>query len=321
MARQLRIEFKGAYYHITSFGNDRRDIFRDDDDRVMFLETLGNMSDRFDLEIYAYVLMDNHYHLLLKTRKPNLSKSMQWFGTTYTRRYNITHNRCGHLFQGRFKNFLVENEEYLVRLSCYIHRNPVRAGITRRLVDHPWSSYPVYAYGKESPGWLCTGPIYSLFGTRGKHKAYREMVKSNSREENRIWEDFRNGIVLGSQKFANRIKSKYLSGGKDVGIPQRRKTLRKSNPEAILRKAAKALKCDLEDLIQASRISGADKHDRDMLIYILWSTGMYSNQEIGDLFDLGYSSISRRVGIMEAIMSKDEKTKRRFASIKAQIKV
>ena len=129
MTRQWRIEFKGAYYHILSRGNERRDIFLDHDDRVLFLETLGNMSDRFEIEVYAYVLMGNHYHLLLKTNKPNISKSMQWFGTTYTRKYNIRHKRNGHLFQGRFKNFLIENDEYLIRLSCYIHRNPLRAGI------------------------------------------------------------------------------------------------------------------------------------------------------------------------------------------------
>ena len=142
MTRQWRIEFEGAYYHILSRGNERRNIFYDNDDRISFLEILGKMSERFEIEVYAYVLMNNHYHLLLKTNKPNISKSMQWFGTTYTRRYNIKHKRNGHLFQGRFKNFLVENDEYLTLLSCYIHRNPLRAGIVRRLVDYPWSSYP-----------------------------------------------------------------------------------------------------------------------------------------------------------------------------------
>ncbi|MEZ6156373.1 MAG: transposase [Candidatus Scalinduaceae bacterium] len=116
----------------------------------MFLDTLGKMSDRFDIEVYAYALMDNHYHLLLKTNKPNISKGMQWFGTTYTRQYNIKHKRNRHLFQGRFKSFLIENDEYLM-LSCYIHRNPLRAGIVRRLADYPWSSYSIYAYDKKSP--------------------------------------------------------------------------------------------------------------------------------------------------------------------------
>ncbi len=89
MARQWRIEFEGAYYHILSRGNERRNIFCDNDDRISFLETLGKMSDRFEIEVYAYVLMDNHYHLLLKTNKPNISKSMQWFGTASPCCYNL----------------------------------------------------------------------------------------------------------------------------------------------------------------------------------------------------------------------------------------
>lgn len=317
MARQWRIEYKGAYYHILSRGNERRDIFQDSDDRILFLETLGSMADRFDVEVYAYVLMDNH-HLLLKTNNSNISKSMQWFGTTYTRRYNVKHKRSGHLFQGRFKNFLIENDEYLIRLSCYIHRNPLRVGIVRRLVDYPWSSYPIYAYGKKSPEWLCTGPIFSCVETKEKHKAYREIVQSYSKEEKRIWEDFRHGIILGSQKFVDQIRSKYLTEKTDVEVPQKRQVLRNTNPESLLKKAAEVLKCNTNDFIQSSRISEENKYNRDILIYFLWSTGWYSNQEIGKLFGLCYSSISRRVTIMK---SKDYKIKERITMIKSQIKV
>ena len=321
MTRPWRIEFEGAYYHILSRGNERRNIFSDNDDRVSFLETLGKMSDRFEVEVYAYVLMDNHYHLLLKTNKPNISKSMQWFGTTYTRQYNIKHKRNGHLFQGRFKNFLIENDEYLMLLSCYIHRNPLRAGIVRRLVDYPWSSYPIYAYGKKSPEWLHTKPILSLLDTKDKHIAYRKMVQSYSSEETKIWEDFRHGLFLGSQKFIDRIKSKYLSENPDVEIPQKRQVLRDTNPEKILKKAAKVLKCDTDDFLQSSRISDSNKLNRDLLINLLWSTGWYNNQKIGNLFGLGYSSISRRVIIMKTLISKDNKINKKFNNIKSLIKV
>ncbi len=321
MTRPWRIEFEGAYYHILSRGNERRNIFSDNDDRVLFLETLGRMSDRFEVEVYAYVLMDNHYHLLLKTNKPNISKSMQWFGTTYTRQYNIKHKRNGHLFQGRFKNFLIENDEYLMLLSCYIHRTPLRAGIVKRLADYSWSSYPIYAYGKKSPEWLLTKPILSLLDTKDKYMAYRKMVQDYSWEEKRIWEDFRHGLFLGSQKFIDRIKSKYLSENPDVEIPQKRQVLRDTNPEKILKKAAKVLKCDTDDFLQSSRISDSDKLNRDLLIYLLWSMGWYTNQEIGNLFGLGYSSISRRVTIMKLRISKDDKINKKIVKIKSLIKV
>jgi putative transposase len=321
MARQWRIEFEGAYYHILSRGNERRDIFSDNDDRISFLDTLGKMSDRFEIEVYAYVLMDNHYHLLLKTNKPNISKSMQWFGTTYTRHYNIKHKRNGHLFQGRFKSFLIENDEYLMLLSCYIHRNPLRAGIVGRLVDYPWSSYSIYAYGKKSPEWLLTKPILSLLDRKNKNLAYRKMVQRYSMEETKIWEDFRHGLFLGSQKFIDRIKSKYLSENPDVEIPQKRQVLRDTNPERILKRAAKVLRCDTANFLKSSRISDSDKLNRDLLIYVLWSTGWYNSQEIGNLFGLGYSSISRRVTIVKSMMSKDDKINRRISKAKSQIKV
>ncbi|MDR4509382.1 MAG: transposase [Candidatus Brocadiaceae bacterium] len=319
MAMQWRIEFEGAYYHVLSRGNERRNIFSDNDDRVLFLDTLGKMSDRFEVEVYAYALMDNHYHLLLKTNKPNISKGMQWFGTTYTRQYNIKHKRNGHLFQGRFKSFLIENNEYLMLLACYIHRNPLRAGIVRRLVDYPWSSYSVYAYGKKSPEWLRTTPILSLLDTNDKHKVYRKMVQDYSREEKGIWEDFRHGLFLGSQKFVDHIKSKYLSENTDVEISQKRQVLRDTNPEKILKIAAKVLKCDTDVFLQSSRISDSDKLNRDLLIYLLWSTGWYNNQEIGNLFGLGYSSISRRVTIMKSMISKDSKIKKMVSMFKSQI--
>jgi REP element-mobilizing transposase RayT len=124
---------------------------QDDEDRHLFLNLLSELSERFNIEIYAYVLMGNHYHLLLKTTDANLSKAMQWLGTTYTRKFNLKNQTSGHLFQGRFKSIIVENDAYLLMLSCYIHRNPLRAMIVERIADYPWSSYQNYAYRKKSP--------------------------------------------------------------------------------------------------------------------------------------------------------------------------
>lgn len=163
MGRAWRIEYEGAYYHLMSRGNDGQEIYFSDNDRRRFLETLSEMSERFEVEIFAYVLMPNHYHLLVQTRRANLKKAMQWLGTTYTRRFNNRHSRAGHLFQGRYKSILIENDAYLMQLSCYIHRNPLKAGIVKRLMDYAWSSYGVYAYGRNSPEWLSTNLILSHF--------------------------------------------------------------------------------------------------------------------------------------------------------------
>ena len=103
MARAWRIEYEGALYHVLSRGNERRDIFLDDDDRMLFLTGLAEAGERFAVDVLAYVLMGNHYHLLLRTRRANLSKAMQWLGLSYTTRFNFKQSRSGHLFQGRFK--------------------------------------------------------------------------------------------------------------------------------------------------------------------------------------------------------------------------
>jgi len=104
MARAWRIEYEGALYHVLSRGNERRDIFWDDDDRTMFLTGLAEAGERFAVDVLAYVLMGNHYHLLLRTRRANLSKAMQWLGLSYTTRFNFKQSRSGHLFQGRLKS-------------------------------------------------------------------------------------------------------------------------------------------------------------------------------------------------------------------------
>jgi putative transposase len=213
MARQWRIEYKGALYHIMSRGNEGRSIHSDDVDRDLFLSLLGEMSERFGIEIHSWVLMSNHYHLLVKTRQANLSRGMQWFGVTYTRRFNLKHNRSGHLFQGRFKNLLVENDSYFLRLSCYIHRNPLRAKMVKRLAAYEWSSYRTYAYGEPGPDWLETDLILSQFGGEDKHTAYRRKVQGYSSEEKKMSEDIHMGPCCWN-KEVRKIHKKEIYAGK-----------------------------------------------------------------------------------------------------------
>jgi len=120
MSRPWRIEYEGALYNLLSRGNQRGDIFLNEKDRSSFLDTVGEMSERFDIDIFAYVLMDNHYHLLVRTRQANLEKAMQWFGTTYTQRFNRRHFRSGHLFQGRYKSIIAQNDAYLSLFKKFI---------------------------------------------------------------------------------------------------------------------------------------------------------------------------------------------------------
>ncbi len=143
MARQLRIEFEGAFYHITSRGNLREDVFFEDRDREKFLEILARTKERYGYLLHAYALMGNHYHLLMETPKANISQIMQNINTSYTVYVNRKYLRSGHLFQGRFKGIIVDKDEYLATLSRYIHLNPVRAAIVEKPEDYRWTSYTV----------------------------------------------------------------------------------------------------------------------------------------------------------------------------------
>jgi len=137
MARPLRIEYEGALYHITTRGNARAAIFLADEDRNLFLKTLSEVPIRYGWICHAYCLMPNHYHLLVETPSPNLSRGMQLLNGIYTQEFNRQHKRSGHLFQGRFKAILVEKESHLLELARYIVLNPVRAGMVTSIDDWP----------------------------------------------------------------------------------------------------------------------------------------------------------------------------------------
>jgi putative transposase len=133
MARPLRINLAGAWYHVTARGNERKDIFRDPADREQFVRRMSEMVERFRVGLHGYVLMGNHYHLLVEPEEENLSRAMQWLNLSYSQWFNRRHQRSGHLLQGRFQSVLVDWQQWGLELSRYVHLNPVRTG--RHLLD------------------------------------------------------------------------------------------------------------------------------------------------------------------------------------------
>jgi len=322
MARAWRIEFEGALYHVLSRGNERREIFFGDDDRRRFLDTLGDMAQRFEIEVFAYVLMGNHYHLLLRTARANLSRAMQWLGVTYTNRLNAMHSRSGHLFQGRFKNMLVQNDAYLLQLSYYIHRNPLRAKMVERLADYRWSSYRAYAYGQPPPEWLNTELILSqLVNAKDRHKAYRENTQKYAKEEGRLWEDLRHGFILGEKRFVGEIKKRFLPKTSHREIPQQRLLIKEVNVNQVLAKAAGFLGCDIGDFKKAARVSSSSVLDRDLLLYAVWQLGVRTNSELGEIFGLTGSAVSKRVAVLKSKAADEELIREKLAQIKSLIQM
>jgi putative transposase len=202
MARPLRLEYPGAVYHVTSRGNARQDIVVDDRDRTLFLEKLAHVIDRLGWRCHAFCLMGNHYHLLVETPQPNLSRGMRQLNGTYTQAVNRRHQRVGHLFQGRFTAILVEKEAHLLELGRYVVLNPVRA----KLVNHPrlwaWSSYRDTAGERIAPAWLWTDWVLGHFGARQRdaQMRYRQFVVEGQ-DRPKPWEQLTGQIYLGSEAF------------------------------------------------------------------------------------------------------------------------
>ena len=322
MSRAWRIEYEGALYHLLSRGNQGGDIFFDEQDRKLFLDIIEDLSQRFEIDVFCYVLMSNHYHLLLRTQRANLKKAMHWFGTTYTQRLNRRHFRSGHLFQGRYKSIIVENDAYLLQLSCYIHRNPLRAGIVKRLADYRWSSYRFYAYGGQAPGWLSTELILSQFnGEKDPHISYREKIQRYAREEKHLFEDLRHGLVLGSKQFVEKMRKTHLPAQLDAALPQQRQLSTIVDLDSFLSNAGRKLNCDVKDFTTAGRLCGAAQDKRDLMIYTIWQSGRMGNEQIGNLFGISSSAVSHSVRAVKERIRKDQKIAQKFNQLNSLFKL
>ena len=208
MARPLRIEFAGALYHVTSRGNERRPIFRANRDREMFLSFLAMATRRFGWSLTAWVLMNNHYHLVLQTPEPNLSRGMQWLNGTYAAWFNRRYNRSGHLFHGRFKAFLIEKEMYFAEVLRYVALNPVRAGIVERPEQYRWSSYRATAGFEPAPDWLDTAALNLAFDEDASiaPTRFREFVEMRIGNQERLWDQLTNALYLGTPEWTKKMR-------------------------------------------------------------------------------------------------------------------
>ena len=212
MARPLRLEFPYAVYHVTSRGNGRQKIVRGDEDRQAFLSALAHVVDRFGWQCHAYCLMNNHYHLLIETPRPNLSLGMRQLNGPYTQTFNRRHRRVGHLFQGRFKAILVEKDAYLLELCRYVVLNPVRG----KLVKHPkqwrWSSYRATVGQATVPEFLTVDWVLEHFARRARlaQQRYQAFVLEGMGAES-PWNELRGQMYLGSEEFVARNQpNKFL---------------------------------------------------------------------------------------------------------------
>ena len=296
MARALRIKYEGAIYHITSRGNERRDIFKTEKDYNKFLKILKDSLKIYNVVLYSYVLMPNHFHFLLETPLANISEFMRQFNIAYTSYYNKHYNRVGHLYQGRYKSILVQKENYLNILSRYIHLNPIRikkfngssfVDKKKYLTEFKWSSLRGYINRNNKEPFIDYKTVLSDYGgdiKRGREN-YWKTLQSDIGSEIEIKKNIVGSCLLGDENFVNKIKEKYLSKSHKE-IPSIRKIYNYCLTEDVI----KIVSQEIGDNFEAIKKATGSK--RQILMEMLYSYAGLKGSEIGKILDLDYSTVS-----------------------------
>ena len=295
MGRPLRIEFEGACYHVTSRGNEQKDIFKSKRDREKFLGYLESAVFRYGAIIHAWCLMTNHYHLLLETPRGNLSQIMRHINGAYTNYYNAKRKRAGHLFQGRYKAILIEADAYLVELSRYLHLNPVRAKIVAKPENYPWSSYGAYVDLQPRVKWHKTEYILEHFA--GRSDRYRQFVEDllDKAYESPLTQTVA-ATVLGSETFVRHFTETHVTpihAGRDM---------------PAVRHLTQPLQ--LEKILNAVRETMTDeKTARKSSIYLAHRYSGARLKELGAYFGLSESGVSQLSRRFESWMDEKDAVK------------
>jgi putative transposase len=313
MARPLRIQFPGAFYHVTSRGNERKAIFRNDQDRQKFLSYLESARERYGAKIYIYCLMENHYHLLLETPRGNLAQILHHLNGAYTTYHNLKRRRSGHLFQGRYRALLVEMETYCQELSRYIHLNPVRAELVKAPEDYRWSSYPAYIGLKRKPFWLETSLILSYFSPDESvaQRKYREFVEEVVEISNRNpLEEVFASTFLGSENFIDRIwkRKRGLTGQDSRNIPALKFLAEKPSLSAI------------KEAVERT-FGSSGRLSKKFGLYISRQKGGYALKEIGRFYGMKEAAVSQAVGRFRGAILRTPSLNKKLQQILEQLKL
>lgn len=302
MARPLRIEFEGAWYHVMNRGAGRQEVFASDSQRERFLELLCDLAERFGIETHAYCLMGNHYHLLVQTPLGNLGRGMRHLNGVYTQFFNREQRRDGALFRGRYKAILVDADEYLLHLTSYIHRNPIEAGMVDQLEDYRWSSYPAYTGRTAAPVWLRRDMVYSMLG--GKARRYRSFVESGVDED--LAEFYRGNTVppiLGSERFKETVLERH--GHNDPEVSERKRVHESASIEKIIAVVTTALDCNQKMVFESVR--GRQNLPRMLVAHFAHSAGQLTYREIAEILGMNhYSAVASSVRRLERLRREDK---------------
>jgi REP element-mobilizing transposase RayT len=305
MARPPRLEFPGAVYHVVARGNERRAIFRDDEDREKYLERLAHYREKFSFRVLAYCLMPNHVHLALRSSPFPLSRFMAGLQSSYTQWFNRKHGRVGHLFQGRYKAFLVQEDRYLLALVRYIHENPKRSRHAGGAGGARWCSDRFYRRGR-GPSWLDLDDVLVVLGPR-RQVAVKAYVALMARGETPDYEDLKSvgQVVKGQEEFAAR-------SFQEAGEVEPR--LRGLSEARVLSAVAEAMDLKVPDLRGPGRRRDLSEA-RAVAAFIGKRLGGISWNRMARYVRRDGSTLVRDAGRLEQRLARDAAYRRRIAAI------
>jgi REP element-mobilizing transposase RayT/succinate dehydrogenase flavin-adding protein (antitoxin of CptAB toxin-antitoxin module) len=319
MARPLRIDFPNAWHHVMNRARKGTDLFSAKADYQRFLDLLQETAELFNINVAAFCLMPNHYHLMVQTPDANLSRCMRHLNGVYTQKYNLSHGCDGTLFRGRYRSILVDADSYVLQLVRYIHRNPLKAGLVKHLDQYAWSSYKGYISNSRQWCWLYKDFVLQMLTEHSGSQipAFKQFMAQQQDEELvNVFERKSQPSMIGSQEFIDRIKGVFFKTKKDNEIP-----------------ASKGLAPDVDRIIsEVSRYygekptavtavrRGIENEPRDAAIYLIRSMRSEPLMKIGALFGLNrYSSVSGAVMRAKTKLKNDGGFKQRLNHIKDNI--
>jgi REP element-mobilizing transposase RayT len=320
MPRHLRVQYPGALYHLMARGNGRQDIVRDDDDRRRLRDYLGRAAVRCSWRVYAFVVLSNHFHVVLKTPEPNLARGMQAFLSSYANAWARRHRFAGHVFQGRYRTELVEDETYLWTVTRYVHLNPVRARLVEHPASWPWSSYPGYADRRRRLEWVAYEELLASwgggFGGSDPAEAYRRYVGAGLSEPvESPWSAAEHGWILGSRSFAERVGA--LVRGEPRRERRRESRLVRGHPLARVREVV----CGAYGIEPAELARRGSRHPaRAALAYLARRRTTATNAEL--MRELGVSrpeSVPNLTRRFAGLLAADAEVRRRYEALEASL--
>ncbi len=316
MSRPLRIEFENAFYHAMNRGRGRQTVFHGEPYYAAFYQGLAEAHQRFALEVHAYCLMGNHYHLLVRTPRGNLGRAIRHVNGLYTQRYNRLRRTDGTLFRGRYKSILIDANAYLLQVSRYIHRNPVetKKPLAHKLEQYPWSSYPAYVKNHSLPDWLYREAIYGELASPQRFASYRRYVEAGTDgETGRFYAKQKFPAIWGTRDFVKQATAHSNHWQKEVS---RGNVVEPITIAVIVKRVAQHCQCSEQSIYHAQRGKRSSNLPRWLAMKLSQDNSGQSLSHIARQFGVGnYCTVSQTIARLNRRMEEDSQVREQLNTI------